>query len=503
MSLVYTMAYDITGTYISISNSGSISADLDDLDDLDDLVMNSENLKRAAGDCDEDTIKEHLIERKDLLKELYMRLVMYDSNIYSRAKSGEVYFKLMLPTRYANHWAYCTIKALIVSLHLQLQEDYIFTTYNLNRIAGKEDFEKLNLVASNGRIIPTRLDSSGSCSVILGCIDDIDESNRFKITVDAADVGSDKRLCINLAYCLKTKEGVDGLTIYVKYAEEPTTSDYEEKGSSITIEDPKQGTYYVLLLAENALGPYRLEAQVCAGFLKGCKSVDICPSGAEIRQYPQPKIVDIHVDKSEILAHEDVTLTVKVTNNGGTASWQSIAISSPDITSSDSYTILSYTTDYFETYDSGFEAGAGYGSGTKNLDCPLLEGAKKDWEQGVSGEVKVKIRPEEAGDLRIYVKSVAFGEGVWVSDPAIFGTSTRDQQNEYVKELIVNVTGNRPPNTPSIQEGLSSGYVGTLLCYYTSTTDPDGDQIKYTFDWDDGDTSETEFVASGSRLIKA
>jgi hypothetical protein len=46
------------------------------------------------------------------------------------------------------------------------------------------------------------------------------------------------------------------------------------------------------------------------------------------------------------------------------------------------------------------------------------------------------------------------------------------------------------------------GNVGALLCYYTSTTDPDGDQIKYTFDWDDGDNSETEFVASGTRVGK-
>ena len=57
---------------------------------------------------------------------------------------------------------------------------------------------------------------------------------------------------------------------------------------------------------------------------------------------------------------------------------------------------------------------------------------------------------------------------------------------------------NTPPNTPSPPAGESSGIPGTLYAYMTSATDPDGDQVKYTFDWGDGETSETGFVSSGS-----
>ena len=61
---------------------------------------------------------------------------------------------------------------------------------------------------------------------------------------------------------------------------------------------------------------------------------------------------------------------------------------------------------------------------------------------------------------------------------------------------------NNPPSTPSTPSGLDGGTIGTLLCYYTSATDPDGDQVKYTFDWDDGYTSETVFVDSGTTASK-
>ncbi len=57
---------------------------------------------------------------------------------------------------------------------------------------------------------------------------------------------------------------------------------------------------------------------------------------------------------------------------------------------------------------------------------------------------------------------------------------------------------NNPPNTPSMPSGPSSGYTGIPYSYSASSTDPDGDQVKYTFDWGDGTTSETGFVDSGT-----
>jgi hypothetical protein len=48
--------------------------------------------------------------------------------------------------------------------------------------------------------------------------------------------------------------------------------------------------------------------------------------------------------------------------------------------------------------------------------------------------------------------------------------------------------------TPS---GSISGIVGHSYSYSTSATDPDGDQVQYTFDWGDGSTTLTGIVDSG------
>ncbi len=57
---------------------------------------------------------------------------------------------------------------------------------------------------------------------------------------------------------------------------------------------------------------------------------------------------------------------------------------------------------------------------------------------------------------------------------------------------------NHPPNTPSPPLGVESGYVGAAYFYTTSAFDPDGDQVKYTFDWGDGTTNTTDLAESGA-----
>ena len=48
---------------------------------------------------------------------------------------------------------------------------------------------------------------------------------------------------------------------------------------------------------------------------------------------------------------------------------------------------------------------------------------------------------------------------------------------------------NTPPAQPSIPSGETTGYHGTSYTYTTSSTDPDGDDLYYQFDWDNTITS--------------
>ena len=63
--------------------------------------------------------------------------------------------------------------------------------------------------------------------------------------------------------------------------------------------------------------------------------------------------------------------------------------------------------------------------------------------------------------------------------------------------VIVSELSN-PPYTPFSISGPGYGHAGTAYSYSTSATDPDGDKVKYTFDWGDGTTSETDYVHSGT-----
>lgn len=58
---------------------------------------------------------------------------------------------------------------------------------------------------------------------------------------------------------------------------------------------------------------------------------------------------------------------------------------------------------------------------------------------------------------------------------------------------------NSPPNTPATPSGPTSGYAGISYTYTTSTTDPDGDSVRYQFDWGDDSTTTTGWYAPGTQ----
>ncbi|MDD2754514.1 MAG: PKD domain-containing protein [Methanothrix sp.] len=66
--------------------------------------------------------------------------------------------------------------------------------------------------------------------------------------------------------------------------------------------------------------------------------------------------------------------------------------------------------------------------------------------------------------------------------------------------LMCAIIYNNPPQRPNMFLGNASGIPGANYCYYASAVDPDGDQIKYTFDWGDGTTSIIGPADSGTKI---
>ena len=54
-----------------------------------------------------------------------------------------------------------------------------------------------------------------------------------------------------------------------------------------------------------------------------------------------------------------------------------------------------------------------------------------------------------------------------------------------------------PPQKPSTPDGPSSGRINAQHTYKSSSNDPDSDQIRYLFDWGDGNTTITDYYPSG------
>lgn len=76
-------------------------------------------------------------------------------------------------------------------------------------------------------------------------------------------------------------------------------------------------------------------------------------------------------------------------------------------------------------------------------------------------------------------------------------TDSKGASSDWSSPLTITIQ-NRPPNTPSTPFGATNGYTATSYTFTTSATDPDGNQLKYTFDWGDGATTVTNYLSSGS-----
>lgn len=82
-------------------------------------------------------------------------------------------------------------------------------------------------------------------------------------------------------------------------------------------------------------------------------------------------------------------------------------------------------------------------------------------------------------------------------------TDTSNVDSAGLGTITVVISPNNPPTAPAIPAGISSGIAGTQYNFNTFASDPDYNTIKYTFDWDDGSTSESAMASSSQKVYMA
>ncbi|MCK4365279.1 MAG: PKD domain-containing protein [Thermoplasmatales archaeon] len=126
--------------------------------------------------------------------------------------------------------------------------------------------------------------------------------------------------------------------------------------------------------------------------------------------------------------------------------------------------------------------------------CCICQGGIKYWisiyaigdifPQSGWGFHNYSIRLHEA-----VFKSIYFGYPDWTDTSIVF-----DNASDMCFQLTAKET-EEPPGPPVI-DGPISGKVGVEHEYTFNAVDPDGDNVKYHIDWDDGDSEETGFNPS-------
>jgi len=116
-----------------------------------------------------------------------------------------------------------------------------------------------------------------------------------------------------------------------------------------------------------------------------------------------------------------------------------------------------------------FDWGDGASSSTKMVESGCLESASHTWVR--------------AGCYQVLAKA----------------TDSKGAPSGWINLMNVTIRDNDPPNSPIPPSGPTSGRRMMTYKYATSANDPDGDPVKYVFDWGDKTTSWTglDFIDSG------
>ena len=208
---------------------------------------------------------------------------------------------------------------------------------------------------------------------------------------------------------------------------------------------------------------------------------------------PDPDITAVSVPESTTVG-DSVEVTVKVTNDGVDAPFQSIAVSAPDAEAADAVSITETDFEnqgYQTVFAPGEEVGSSYGQDEVSLSYPLAE-VGGSWESDERKSMTVEVTPQTSGEYTLYVKSVA-QDGGWAGAPAIESDGPTDQQSERVEAYTLSVEARNEPPTAVLDASPSTPTTEDSVTFDASeSTDPDGTISEYVWDFDgDGRSDET------------
>ncbi len=125
-----------------------------------------------------------------------------------------------------------------------------------------------------------------------------------------------------------------------------------------------------------------------------------------------------------------------------------------------------------------------------------LEGTVNSVKEASLEKIQLSFEKEFAGVLPQPSLSPVERAVQWIKYPAHAGMVALTTV-AIVYAILFFALPNPSPGIPSLT-GPTSGVVDETYDFSASTIDPDGEKIKYTFDWDDGSVTTTELVTSGS-----
>jgi len=161
-----------------------------------------------------------------------------------------------------------------------------------------------------------------------------------------------------------------------------------------------------------------------------------------------------------------------------------------------------------------YDAGTSTKPGVLITSEAFTTAASSDWEETIlsnpatidaSKDIWVSIQVTHAvGEFPAGVGPgpMVRGKGGWITLDGVTWDQIGDLGLDYnwniwaeVKEL------SDPPEKPQRPDGPIEGIIGVEYTFSTSTTDPEGEDLSYWWDWDDGTPGEwTDFYASGETV---